>query len=81
MARPDDRARAARRELDRLKEEGGLFALSGLKARSRSLKGHFAAADADRDDRIEVWGTRIGRILGAIALVVLCFWLVGHLGH
>lgn len=81
MTRPDDPSRAARRELERLKEQGSLFALSGLKARTRTIRSHFTAADADGRDRIEVWGTRIGRGLAAVALIALCFWLFGGLGR
>lgn len=77
----DEEARRARLELERLKEDGGLFSAPGLKAKTRSLRGHFSAEDADQDDAIEVWGTRIGRGLAAIAFVVLAIWLFGYLGR
>ncbi len=32
--------------------------------------------EPEAGDRIEVWGTRIGRTLGAVAVVVLAVWLV-----
>lgn len=81
MTDRDEQSRAARRELERLNEEGGLFSTPGLKARARSLRGHFTAEDAERDDPVEVWGTRIGRGLAAVALVVLAIWLFGFLGR
>lgn len=37
---------------------------------------HFGAGDADPNDRVEVLGTRIGRIAGLIAFVVLAFLLI-----
>ena len=71
MEERDRQAREARRELERLKEEGGLFATPTMKSKARSVRGHFAASDADQSDPIEVWGARIGRGLGAVALVLL----------
>lgn len=81
MTERDEQSRAARRELERLNEEGGLFAAPRLKARTRSLRGHFAAEDADQDDPMELWGTRIGRGLAAVAFVFLAIWLIGYLGR
>ena len=40
------------------------------------MRDHVAAADADRTDPIEVWGTRIGRILGLLLALGLMVWLV-----
>ncbi|WP_061977591.1 MULTISPECIES: hypothetical protein [unclassified Aureimonas] len=37
---------------------------------------HFWAGDADPADRIEVWGTRIGRLAGLAAFLVLAVLLV-----
>lgn len=77
----DEESRAARRELERLKGEGGLFSAPGLKAKTRSLRDHFKARDADQDDPMEVWGTRIGRGFAAVAFVVLAVWLLRYLGR
>jgi len=81
MKENDRQVRDARRELERLKEEGGLFATPTMKSRAQSVRGHFAATDADQNDAVEVWGTRIGRGLGAVALVLLASWLIVHLGR
>ncbi len=40
---------------------------------------HFWAGDADPADRIEVWGTRIGRLAGLAAFVVLAVMLARQL--
>lgn len=78
MANRDRQAEEARRDLKRLSEEGGLFSTPTLKAKTRSLRGHFAASDADQEDAIEVWGTRIGRGLAALAFIALAIWLLAH---
>ena len=75
--RKDDRDRSeqARRDLERLSEEGGLLNTPKLKAKTDSVRDHLAAADTDQDDRIEVWGTRIGRWLSVVVFVLLALWL------
>ncbi|HET7414030.1 MAG TPA: hypothetical protein VFJ18_15360 [Pararhizobium sp.] len=77
----DERAEEARRELQRLGHGSGLFSTPMLKRRAHSLGAHFTGKDADAGDRIEVWGTRIGRGLGLIAFIGLLVWLVLHLSH
>ena len=52
--------------------EGDNFLSSSM---ARGAK-HFGGADGDQDDRIEVWGRRIGRGLSAVGFVVLS-WLLG----
>lgn len=41
---------------------------------------HFGGADADPADRMDVWGTRIGRGLGLLAFVGLLALLARQLG-
>lgn len=81
MADPSDREHSAesRRILDQVEREskrGGYFALDALPGRARD---HLQAADADQSDWAELWGTRIGRTIGAIALVALLIWAVSLL--
>ena len=60
-------------------------ALGRVKRDSESLLGssmgraadHFAGRDAPEDDRIELWGRRIGRALSLVAFIGLSWWL-GH---
>lgn len=40
------------------------------------LEAHFGGADADPDDRVEVWGRRIGRTLGLVFAVLLVVHLL-----
>ena len=66
-----EKQRAARADLARLQHEGD--ALGGL---FRRAAGHFSAADArDSRDPVELWGRRIGRTLGAFAILGLCIYL------
>lgn len=44
---------------------------------ARKVRNHMAGADADQQDWAELWGTRIGRILGALLLAYLLWWLIG----
>jgi hypothetical protein len=70
---PEDarRAEQSREALSRLEQDSTPLLGSAM----RRAADHFAARDADRDgagdDRIEVWGHRIGRALGAVFFVVL----------
>lgn len=71
-----DRSAESRRILDRVAKDsdsGGLTMLGRTAGRARN---HLSAADADQSDWAEVWGTRIGRTVGAVAIVVLLFWAV-----
>lgn len=71
----DERAKRreedARAALARVKQDS-LGALDSAMAKAAD---HFSAADAQKeglaDDRIEVWGRRIGRALGGLFLVIL----------
>ena len=71
----DKQRREARRNLDKLGGEGGIFGSPALSGKAKSVRDHFAARDADQDDPIEVAATRTGRILAAIAFVTLALWL------
>ncbi|SOE16931.1 hypothetical protein SAMN05877838_1817 [Hoeflea halophila] len=72
----DDRVREAKRTLDRISEEGGLSASPVMKSAANSIRDHFTAKDADRNDRVEVWGTRIARGLAVVAFAGLVLWMV-----
>lgn len=73
----------SRRILERVAHDssGGIAGASVMArviARSRS---HLAAGDADQDDRIELWGTRIGRVLGLAFVAGLAVWIVLYLSR
>jgi hypothetical protein len=73
-----ERDEAQRREalatLNQLRE-GDTFASSALARTARRAGDHFAAKDAAGEDRIEVWGRRIGRGLSLAGLIALAVYL------
>ena len=77
----NDQSHRAKRDLERLSKQGGLFNTPTMPGKAKSLKGHFMAEDADQADPIEVWGSRIGRGLSLIAVILLLIWLVNFLGR
>ncbi len=74
----DETVRQAKRTLDRIGEEGGLSATPAMKSAANSVRDHFSAEDADKNDKVEVWGTRIARGLALVALIGLVLWMVGQ---
>lgn len=73
--REQDRETESRRIIDRVMREaesGGSSMISRTADRARD---HMSAADRDPADRIEYWGTRIGRILGLVLCAGLLVWL------
>lgn len=81
--RPEDRhetqAKAARRDLERLAEQGEIIGTSSMarsaKASLERAGRHLGGADAPKDDPIELWGTRIGRALGVIFFIGLLIYM------
>lgn len=78
MTHPDDNKDRERqdalKELDRLRQGGETF-LGATTGMARRVGDHLAGKDAEPSDRIEVWGRRIGRILGVLAVIALAFHL------
>jgi hypothetical protein len=70
----DGAQRAALDDLRRLSRESDLF--GGLAGATRRAGRHFSGTDAGDDDRIEVWGKRIGRTLSLAAFLSLAVWLL-----
>ena len=75
--RDQDRQREANDILARAEAESGPVLGS---ARARAAK-HFSAADAPQDDRIEVWGKRIARVLALLFVLYLLAEFTGVLGR
>jgi len=77
---PDSARRAeSRRILDRVSREAESGGRSVVDRAARRARDHVAAADVDRGDWAEYWGTRIGRTLGAVLMVGLIAWLLLYL--
>ena len=77
--REEEGERESRRILDRMRQEGESGGVSFLARTAQSVHDHVTAADADRSDRIEYWGTRIGRTIGLLAVVILLAWFLSYL--
>ena len=76
MAGRRDDDSESRRILERVARETTPGGASFIARTAKGARDHVAAADADRSDPIEVWGTRIGRTLGLIIAIGLLAWLV-----
>lgn len=78
-SRKDDGETESRRILDRIDKESATGGQGFLARRADRARDHLTGADVDPDDRIEIWGTRIGRGLGLIITIVLVLWLVVYI--
>ncbi|MEX6506003.1 hypothetical protein [Jiella sp. M17.18] len=75
----DERQREARAILERVRHETDPQIGAHAAAMFLRTREHFTAGDADPNDRIEVIGTRIGRLAGVAGLVVFLLLLVRQL--
>lgn len=66
----------AKRILERVAQESETVGTSSVKRVAERVKGHMSANDADENEWAELWGTRIGRTLGAVFVVVLIVYLL-----
>ncbi|WP_027144536.1 hypothetical protein [Mesorhizobium sp. WSM3626] len=76
MPEGQDSDRESRRILQRVAQETDPAGNSFVTRTTKGMRDHVSAADADRSDPIEVWGTRVGRILGLLLALGLMVWLV-----
>ena len=76
----NDSPAEARRILERINRESN--ADHGMVARGfERAKKHLSAADADPTDAIEIWGTRIGRVLALVLMLAAILWLLSYLNQ
>lgn len=76
MAGRQDNDSESRRIIERVARESDPGGTSFIAQAAKGARDHVAAADADRSDPIEYWGTRIGRALGLLIAIGLLVWLV-----
>lgn len=70
----------SRRILDRVSRESDIA--GGFVAQQTDrLRDHLSASDADQNDAIEVWGTRIGRTIALAAMAGCVVWLAWYLSQ
>jgi hypothetical protein len=70
-----ERQQESKRILERVERDSEAVGTSNLARTADRVAGHFRADQADKDDPIEVLGTRIGRGLGLIAFIGLAVYL------
>ena len=79
MSREDihaKREREAKAALDRLESQTDTLGSSAFARMADKAVGHFTAQELGPDDKIELWGTRIGRIAGLIFAIGLVIYLI-----
>lgn len=77
--RHQTRVDEARKDLERVAEQGEIVGTSSMARAASRARGHFAGADAAGEglehDPVEVWGRRVGRLLGLAFFLFLVWWL------
>ncbi len=73
----DEQQAKAKEVLAQLSRPGVSPLGSSLADAANRTRDHFGAADADQDDRIEVWGKRVARI-AALGFVIWLIWSLLH---
>ncbi|MBX9619737.1 MAG: hypothetical protein K2X10_11365 [Hyphomicrobiales bacterium] len=73
----DEQQAKAKDALEELARPGVSPLGSSLADAANRTRDHFGAADADQDDRIEVWGKRVARI-AALGFVIWLIWSLLH---
>jgi hypothetical protein len=69
---PDDERKAeSRRILEAVARESETIGTSSFARNANRLARHFGGTENPDDDRIEIWGKRIARVLALVAFVVL----------
>lgn len=71
----EQRRQEALKDLEEAAAGSEVFGTSAFARQARRASAHFSGADADPDDRIEVWGRRVGRGLSVLALFGLLWYL------
>ena len=73
----DEQQRRALRDLERVTEHSETIGTSQFTRSALRVRGHFLGHAETSEDAIEVWGKRIGRLLGltfVVGLVVHLVW-------
>lgn len=70
------RAREAREALAAVHRDGETLGTSSLARVAGRAGKHLSAADVPENDPVEMWGTRIGRVLSVIFVVALVIYLI-----
>ncbi len=77
----EESKREAERVLERVSTESEVLGTSSFVKQANRARDHFAGADGDQSDKVEIWAKRVGRGLSVIAFIALAYWLVRFLGR
>lgn len=72
----DKKQRDALRDLQRLNDTSETIGSSAFARAANKAVRHINASDKNADDQIEVWGTRIARILAILFVIYLIYTLL-----
>ena len=70
-----ERKAESERILERVARDSETIGSSSFARTTNRLASHFLGRDGEQEDRIEVWGKRIGRTLGLFAFIGLAIYL------
>ncbi len=73
---PDDAQEESKRILERAHRDSETIGTSSMARTADRVSDHFKGSENPEDDKIEIWGKRIGRLLGLIAVIALTIHLV-----
>ena len=71
----ESRAREAQRIINRVERESEQVGTSSMARTANKVREHFLGEEAPEDDKIEILGKRLGRVLAVIALIILIYSL------
>lgn len=75
----EERRRESDRILDSVNTNSELLGTSSLVRTANKTRDHLMGADSDPDDKVEIWGKRIGRGLSIVFFIGLAIWLFNFL--
>ncbi|MCF6321437.1 MAG: hypothetical protein L3J32_06670 [Rhizobiaceae bacterium] len=71
-----ERKREAQRIINRVERESEQVGTSAMARSANKVRDHFLGVEQPKDDKIEIMGKRIARVLAIIVFIVLAFSIV-----
>lgn len=75
-AESEERVKQSQRILEGVARDSETVGASSLARTANRARAHLSGKDAPSDDPVEIWGRRIGRGLGLVAVVALVLHLL-----
>lgn len=77
--RDEQRAEESRRILSQVEDESTAQSHGFLSRQFKHKMSHLNAEDVDGQDKVEIWATKVGRLLGFIITLGIIVWLIIYL--